>query len=179
MNTSDKVPHTWRKLRLFFCFSFASGHYVSYNDCRSLALPPALISQGRIHLSWRHLEQLSRTWRTIYPPTSHQWEDTLFSKSDLVSNQPSLHAWVFNILLSKAGCNHMNVNGLLNASFLLLPQPVITNTISLPLPSFPLPDCPQNTTHAYTLHLHMHTHTSIHQFQEQIGGNNVATNIWE
>lgn len=175
MNTSDKVPHTWRKLSLFFVFPLHLAIMCPIMTAGHCLCPqPSFLKAESI---W-HLERLSSTWKTIYPPRSHQWEDTLFSKSDLVSNQPNLHAWVFNILLSEAGCNHMNVDGLLNSSFLLLPQPVITNAISLPLPSFPLPDCPQNTTHAYTLHLHMHTHTSIHQFQERIGGNNPATKIY-
>jgi hypothetical protein len=47
INTSDKGPHPPRKAGLFVLF-FTSGNYVSYNYCKSLALPPALFPRQNL-----------------------------------------------------------------------------------------------------------------------------------
>lgn len=88
MNTSDKVPHSWRRTALS-ALSSTSGKDVSCNYWGSLPPLPALISLARIHLYQPYHTRWSRAWKSMHPwMKSSKRGQTHLSKSDLVPIQP-------------------------------------------------------------------------------------------
>jgi hypothetical protein len=127
---------------------------VSYNYCKSLALPPALFPRQNLFeltpYTWAAKQHLDNNL------SCKKSSMTLFlDKSDLVSRQPTLQARIFNILFGQVSYNCVYIRRPCNSTFL------------------PVPNSLQSLRNPLSLSL---THTP--QFQGWAGRNNQATHMY-